>query len=208
MRSRRNQRGLTYLALVFAVAILGGISAAAGVVWHQAQQREKEIELIHVGREFRRAIGLYYQRTPGPVKRFPNALEDLVEDKRFPTPQRYLRKLYRDPMTGRAEWGLVKAPEGGIIGVHSLSEATAIKTGNFRPEDAAFEGRATYKEWQFSYTAPRVQAAKPAAPQPGAAGQPGVSPAPPQSGVILPPGTAPQATLPAASSASPQSSPR
>lgn len=43
------------------------------------------------------------------------------------------------------------APEGGIVGVHSLSEATPIKSGNFGYGDESFEGKAKYSDWVFAY---------------------------------------------------------
>ena len=46
-------------------------------------------------------------------------------------PVRHLRRLYRDPITGQDEWGLVEAPGGGVMGVYSRSEDEPIKSGNF-----------------------------------------------------------------------------
>ena len=84
--------------------------------------------------------------------RIAEKLEDLVEDKRYPNPQRYLRKVYPDPMTGSTEWGLIPAPGGqGIMGVYSLSEAAPIKTGNFSMAYEVFHGSSRYSEWQFFY---------------------------------------------------------
>ena len=36
-----------------------------------------------------------------------DVLEELLADRRFPTPQRHLRQLYDDPFTGRPDWELV-----------------------------------------------------------------------------------------------------
>jgi len=88
------------------------------------RQREKEAELIWIGNQFREAIGLYCQRSSGSVKRYPEKLEDLLEDRRFLNRQRYLRKIYADPVSAKAEWGLVQAPEGGIAGVYSLADGS------------------------------------------------------------------------------------
>jgi type II secretory pathway pseudopilin PulG len=150
-RPPRKQAGFTYLAILFVVAIAGIMLAQAGLNWSHASQREKEAELLFVGSEYRKAIMLYYERTPGPVKKYPAKLEDLLLDTRYASPQRYLRKLYRDPFTGRAEWGLVMAPEGGIMGVHSPSTAAPIKMANFSYADASFEGAGRYTDWVFSY---------------------------------------------------------
>ncbi|MGE0875505.1 MAG: type II secretion system protein [Burkholderiales bacterium] len=115
---------------------------------------EKERELLWVGEQFRQAIALYYYRTPGTVKRYPESLVDLLEDKRHLSVQRYLRRIYLDPVSGKAEWGLVRAPGGGIMGVHSLSDAPPLKRGGFAPAQASLEGAARYAEWRFVYEPP------------------------------------------------------
>jgi len=146
--------GFAYLTVLFLVALIGVSLAAAGTLWHIAQQREKEKELLFVGDQFRQAIGRYYQRTPGAVKKYPPTLNDLLKDKRYLTTQRYLRKRYVDPMTGTTRWGLVRAPDGGILGVYSLSNATPLKVGNFKGQDAAFTGKRHYSGWTFIYLPP------------------------------------------------------
>ena len=147
--------GFTYIGILIVVSVMGAGLAATGTLWSHAAQRDKERELLFVGNQFREAIASYYNRTPGGAKVFPRKLEDLLEDKRFPMPQRHLRKVYPDPMTGAAQWGLVEVPGGaGIMGVHSLSEETPIKSGNFWANDAAFEGAARYADWQFVFSSP------------------------------------------------------
>lgn len=119
---RRAQSGFTYLMAMIVVAVLGTGFAAYGEAASRAREREKLAELRWIGVQFREAIGLYYQRTPGAAKSFPRSLEDLLEDKRFLSRQRYLRRIYLDPFTGKAEWGLVPAPQGGVMGVYSLAD--------------------------------------------------------------------------------------
>lgn len=148
------QGGFTYVSMLFAVAIIGAGLAAVGEVWSQVRQREREQELIWVGRQFRDAIALYYLRTPGAVKRYPERLEDLLEDRRYVTTQRYLRRIHVDPVTGTAQWGIVSAPQGGIMGVYSLSERTPQKKSGFPPVEAAFEGAGRYMDWRFVYIPP------------------------------------------------------
>lgn len=146
--------GFTYLVLLFAVAIAGVGLAAAGVMWHTAQQRGKEAELLFIGEEFREAIALYYYRTPGQVREYPRALGELLEDPRYPSVQRYLRRIYRDPMTGRPEWGLVRTPEGRIMGVYSLSKERPVKVSNFAEAHKAFANKAAYADWKFIFEPP------------------------------------------------------
>jgi type II secretory pathway pseudopilin PulG len=147
------QRGFTYLGLLFAVAVMGVALAGAGQVWQTAAKREKERELLFVGAQFRSAIAQYHASSPG-AGRYPMQLEELLQDDRYPGVRRYLRRLYRDPMTGKSEWGLVKAPDGGILGVHSLAEGRPLKNAGFAEADAAFVDVETYAEWKFVATPP------------------------------------------------------
>lgn len=158
--------GFTYLTVLFIVAILMTGLALVGEVWETAAKREKETELLFVGNQYRRAIALFYEKTPGGVKRYPRALEELLKDPRQPGTERYLRQLYPDPL-GSKEWGIVKAPDGGVAGVFSLSEEKPLKTGNFKVRDAGFEAAQRYADWKFIYS---PAAAAQTAPKP--AGQP------------------------------------
>jgi len=54
-------------------------------------------------------------------------------------------------MTGKAKWNLIRAPEGGLMGVSSLSQARPIKTGGFPEMEQEFSGAANYAEWAFVY---------------------------------------------------------
>jgi len=145
---RARQQGFGYLLVLFALAALGLSLAGTGQVWHTTAQREKEADLLFVGNQYRRAIESYYKQSPDAVKQYPLKLEDLLEDKRFPTPKRHLRQLYRDPMTGSADWGLMKAADR-IVGVYSTSDGNALKT-TFLERDAAFAGTSRYADWLFS----------------------------------------------------------
>ncbi len=75
---------------------------------------------------------------------------------------RHLRRLYPDPITGKDEWGLVKADDGGIAGVYSTSEAAPLKTGGFAVRDASFEGKTKYADWQFVFAPTQVSSKPPA----------------------------------------------
>lgn len=141
------QGGFSYLSVLFFIAVLGIGLAATAISWQTAAQREKERELMFVGAQFQEAIGLYYHRSPGEAKEFPKKLADLLKDARFPTVERYLRRVYRDPITGNGDWGLVPAPDGGIMGVYSLSTDQPIRTVGMEAEEGA---AVTYRDWKFT----------------------------------------------------------
>ena len=148
---RRGEWGFTYLTVLFMAALLGVMMAAAGILWSTAQQREKERDLLFIGNAYRKAIALYYVRTPGAVKRFPQSLRDLLRDERQLSTVRYLRQPYADPMMPGSGWGIVRAPDGGIAGVFSQSLVQPLKRGNFAGRDGEFENAETYSRWQFVY---------------------------------------------------------
>lgn len=151
MRRHHRQRGFTYMGLLFFVAVMGILLAASGVTWSTVSKREKERELLYIGHQFRAAIKAYYQSTPGTIKRYPEKLEDLLVDRRQAATVRHLRRIYADPITGNRDWGLIRAPDGGIQGVFSVSEQVPMKTGGFTAEDAHFGRVATYSGWRFEF---------------------------------------------------------
>ncbi|MDO8990576.1 MAG: type II secretion system protein [Sideroxyarcus sp.] len=133
------------------MASLGAMLLVTGEVWHTVQRREQEKELLFVGNQFRQAIEKYYTHSQGRMQRYPLSLDDLLRDSRYPSVQRYLRRIYRDPVSGTGEWGLMKGPEGEIYGVYSLSEQEPLKQGNFSPANKNFEGKTKYADWVFMH---------------------------------------------------------
>ena len=191
-RAWLRQAGFTYLTVMFIIAILLGGLAIVGETWETSARREKEVELLFIGNQYRRAIGLYYLATPGPNKMYPRQIEDLLKDPRQPGTMRHLRKLFPDPMTGKP-FVVIKGADGGVQGVASTSDEAPLKVANFRVRDAVFEGAQKYSDWKFIHTPPAAPAA-PATAKPGASGaasgaagaQPGSNPA--QASAPNPPG--------------------
>lgn len=153
--------GYTYLFVLFVVAALGLVSAKAGVVWQTVTQREREAELLAIGVEMAHALARYRGETPAGQSSMPTRLEQLVEDRRFPVPRRHLRRIYRDPLTGKAEWGLVKTGDV-IVGVHSLSELAPLRR-NELPLELGDAGKSAtkYSEWVFQASMPLSQSGGP-----------------------------------------------
>lgn len=141
--------GFTYIALLVLIIIMGVVLASTGEVWHLAVQREKEQELLFVGDQFRRAIKQYAMHSQSASRRYPMSLDDLLKDERYPNTQRYLRKIYIDPITGSSEWGLLKGVNGEIFGVYSLSQDEPLKKHSFSLADASFDGKIKYSDWVF-----------------------------------------------------------
>ena len=149
-RSSRRQRGFTYLGLIILVAILGLVGAAGLKMGSLLQRQAAEQELLDIGAQFSDALYSYAAATPPGQPQQPLTLAALLRDPRFPQVRRHLRKLFVDPITGRAEWGLLYQPGSqGIIGVHSLSQAAPLKVGNFEARYAGLEGKTHLSEWRF-----------------------------------------------------------
>jgi type II secretory pathway pseudopilin PulG len=147
--SRCSQRGFTYLGLMFLIVFIGIGLAMAGTVWQTEMQREREKELLFIGEQYTQAIGSYHDSTLGGLRQYPTRIEDLLLDNRFPVVRRHLRKLYRDPITGGEEWGLIKQ-QGRISGIYSLSKAKPLKRVGFPDKFADFAKAENYQDWQFN----------------------------------------------------------
>ena len=195
MTSRRRAAGFTYLTALFMIAIMSAGLGLLGEMWETASMREKEAELLYIGNQYRLAIQRYYLSGP---QQFPRTFQDLVKDPRSPAPRRHLRQLYRDPITGSAEWGIVKGPDGGIMGVYSPSEEKPLKVTNFRLRDRDFENAPKYSDWKFVYVPQAL-----ARPQPG---MPGAAPAMPGAAPVMP-GATPMVSPPTPTPAPPLTPP-
>jgi type II secretory pathway pseudopilin PulG len=147
----RREQGFSYLIAMFLVATLAVLSVRAIEDTLTGERRAREAELLSVGQAYRNAIRAYYERTPGTVKRYPRDLQALLEDQRTTIMARPLRRAYRDPITASSTWGLVMAPDGGVMGVYSLSTREPIKLGGFSAELSGFANAKSYQDWKFVY---------------------------------------------------------
>ncbi|WP_300751199.1 type II secretion system protein [Janthinobacterium sp.] len=168
---RRHAQGFAYIWTLLLVAFMGVGLVLASDLYATAARREKERELLFIGHEFRTALERYYASTPNDGRpRYPLTLQELLQDPRSANAKRHLRRLYADPVTGKAEWGLL-LQQGRIVGIHSLSPQLPIKQDNFLDEDAGLRHKQRYADWQFLYPHDLVLA------QPDAAGgAPGLQP--------------------------------
>ena len=142
------QAGFTYIYALLLTLVLAVTSAAAASLWQVESRRQAEAELIFIGREYQDAIGAYYIRN----RKFPMSLQELLGSADVSGNKvRYLRKIYRDPITGKKDWGFVQANNAGIAGVYSFSATAPIKVANFSDREKKFEGADKYSDWKFIY---------------------------------------------------------
>jgi len=149
--SRQGARGYALLAaLVLLIIATLGVVAAVGRAQLDAQ-RQKEQELLFAGDAYRQAL-IAYATAPGVPRQFPLRLDDLLEDRRFESIRRHLRRLYPDPMTGKADWDLILAG-GRIVGVRSRIERPPLLHAGFALADAGFAQAQSYRDWAFAAVA-------------------------------------------------------
>ena len=120
----RLENGFVYLWALFAVVLAGIVMAGTGQMWQTKSQRDKEAELMFIGEEFRKAIMSYHNS----AKQYPDSLEDLLKDERSPNIKRHIRKIYLDPITNTAEWGIVEEPPPNTSTASNTTKPAANKS--------------------------------------------------------------------------------
>ncbi len=111
---RRGNGGNEGYALVFvlflmALVIIGAATATLDQLTEG--RREKEAVMIWRGKQYQRAIGLFYKK----LGRFPTSVDDLVKVQNGE--ERFLREAYKNPMNKDGTWRFVYVtPAGQLIG--------------------------------------------------------------------------------------------
>jgi len=90
---RREEQGYILITLLLFVALLAISMVALAPVLSQQIKRDREEELIHRGVQYSRAIKHYFKK----FNRYPTRIEDLEDTNNL----RFLRKRYKDPVTGK-----------------------------------------------------------------------------------------------------------
>lgn len=153
------QRGFTWLLLLFGLAIASAGLARVGTHWQHAAQREREAELLFRGLQLRDALQRYQAQTPAGQPTLPRTLDDLLSDHRWPAPRHHLRQRWPDPFTGAADWVLLRAADGGIVGLHSRADRPLLRRTGLpagvvdAAADATAAGRprpALARDWLFT----------------------------------------------------------
>ena len=87
---RPGERGYAMAALLIAMSIAAVMMTVAMPVWKHQAQREREEELVFRGQQYVHAIRLFQRKY---ANAYPPNVDVLVE-------QRFLRKKFKDPVTG------------------------------------------------------------------------------------------------------------
>lgn len=110
-RPRRSDNGYALLFVLFlmALVIIGASTAALDQLTEG--RREKEAVMIWRGKQYQRAIGLFYKK----FGRFPTSLDDLIKLQNGE--MRFLREAYKNPMNKDGKWRFIYVtPAGQLIG--------------------------------------------------------------------------------------------
>lgn len=101
--ARSGEEGFLLLGAIVAIfLVLLVLSVAAPTVARQLR-REREVEAVHRGNQYVRAMQLYYKK----FGHYPGTMEQLEKSNNI----RFLRQKYVDPTTGKADWRLIHLGE-------------------------------------------------------------------------------------------------
>jgi type II secretory pathway pseudopilin PulG len=127
---RKRQRGYILLTLMLFVALLVIAAAAMAPTLTFQVRRDREEELIHRGVQYSRAVRRYVKK----FGRYPTRIEELENTNNL----RFLRKRYKDPITGEdfklLHLGEVKMQFGaGITGATPVGALNALSPQGRQP---------------------------------------------------------------------------
>ena len=131
-RKATGEGGSILIILMIGVAISSIALAVATQSWSSTWRRDREEELIFRGEQYVDAILAYRKEHGG---QFPTNLEDLF--KPGPRRLRYIRKLFRDPISPDGRWGLLYLMPGG----RSVYDPAAAQRGGGAPPGLGGSGR-------------------------------------------------------------------
>jgi type II secretory pathway pseudopilin PulG len=110
-RIRRRESGYVLMTLLLIMSLM---MIALGIILPTITfeiKRDREEEMVHRGVQYTRAIRAYYKK----FNRYPAKVEDLENTNQM----RFLRRRYKDPLTGKdfklLHFGEVKMSAGGMI---------------------------------------------------------------------------------------------
>ena len=104
-RGRGNESGYALITILFMLGVVAVMLARSLPRDAMRAQRTREETLIYRGEQYARAVELYFREH----QRYPESLNDLEETDGI----RFLRRRYRDPITGDDEWRLIKMGADG-----------------------------------------------------------------------------------------------
>ena len=111
----RQEDGFLLLGVLFMILLIMIALAIAAPKIADSIRRDKEQETIQRGKQYARAIRMYYNK----FGRYPNTIDQLVKT----NDQRFLRKRYLDPMTGKDDWRIIHNGEQKVAATGLFGQA-------------------------------------------------------------------------------------
>ncbi|HVI80214.1 MAG TPA: hypothetical protein VM715_19030 [Candidatus Acidoferrum sp.] len=142
---KQRESGYVLLTLILVMALL---AIAAGMLASSIAfeiRRDKEEEMIHRGVQYSRAIRAYYKK----FSRYPAKIEDLENTNQM----RFLRKRYKDPLTGKdfrllhfgeAKMSMNALGGAGIAGASSIGPNGTLTSQGAFGQTSSFGGNSTF----------------------------------------------------------------
>lgn len=192
---KTQERGYVLIAILFVLAVIIITLTAAAPAISNSVKRQREDELIRRGKQYQRAIQLYFRKFGS----FPASIEQLENTNRV----RFLRHKYTDPITGKDDWRLIRfgqakpktrpayltggegVGQGGtasgimpgasaasisrpLSGSASMGGGPIVGVASISEKESLKEidGKNHYHEWEFTYD-PSLDARARQQPQPG-----------------------------------------
>jgi type II secretory pathway pseudopilin PulG len=186
----RKDAGFSLAALIFIATAVSILLSAAYPAYQLQAKREREEELIFRGEEYARAVQKF-QRKFGV---YPPSIDALIQTNGL----RFLRRAYKDPITGEDFRVIQIGPDGTLIG-STLAQQRINNTPLFGGQLQMFPGQTP------GAAQPPGAARSPGAAQPPGASQPAAGTAPSTSGTPQAnPAQRPQAAAPPSFSLGPR----
>ena len=127
-RGGNDSAGYILITLILIVALLTIAAAAIAPSIAFQVKRDREEEMIHRGVQYSRAVQHYYKK----FNRYPSRIEDLEDTNNL----RFLRKKYKDPITGKdfklvhlSEAQMALAGGGGLTPAANSGPGTGSQSG-------------------------------------------------------------------------------
>ncbi len=100
---QHGEQGFMLVGLIVAIFIVLLVLGIAAPRMAQELKRDREVEAVHRGNQYVRAIQLYYRKSGS----YPGSMDALAKG----TPVKFLRQQYLDPFTGKSDWRLIHVGE-------------------------------------------------------------------------------------------------
>ena len=139
-RAHRNgEQGYVLLTMLLMIAVMGIMAATLVTSIKFDIKRDREEEMIHRGVQYSRAIRAYYKK----FHRYPATIENLENANQL----RFLRKRYKDPLTGKdfklLHFGEAKMGLAGLGGGLIPGASTIGSNGTLTP-NSSFGNNSTF----------------------------------------------------------------